>query len=280
MRARAVDRTSASRRALLRAGVVAAALLLSSCGASGPLRVVEKDGVGRVEVEWISFDPPKGRPPVLLVAVTHVASEDFYRGVQAALDRSAVVFIEGVKPSRKRRDDGFADADEALVRLKAAYEGAASRLGLASQTRALIVRPRFRRPDLSANEVAASPRFEEAVRGAEKLREGIEAARRDLLKSTSEGRATHVLRREFARVLVASEFPEDEVLIVRRNEAALRALLDLENAEGRAALCYGAAHSAHFQRRLIEEGWRVSAVDSIALFDYRIDDAERATAVE
>lgn len=262
------------------AAAFAVAVASAGCAGESFVRAEEDDDGGRLELTWVTFAPPAGRPPVLLVNMVHYGAPEFYARVQDALDRSAVVLMEGVR--RSPRASPAAEAGEAapLARLEAAYRGAARELDLVLQADALAARPGWRRPDVTEAELGAAPELERYVAGAESFRRALEAETlrlvadliprhpgvpaEDLLAFARRG----PLRRAAARALAESDAPEDAVVIVRRNEAALRDLLALRDVDGRVALCFGAAHGPHFARRLVQLGWDRAGTERVAAFDY------------
>ncbi|HYC76745.1 MAG TPA: hypothetical protein VEI02_03860 [Planctomycetota bacterium] len=244
--------------------VVAAACL--GCGGPRHLRVVEDDGEGRLEADWIELAPPRGRPPVLLMNMVHFGAPEFYAAAQFALDRSALVLMEGVRRSPKLAA-GAAPAEAPMTRLERAFHGAAEELELTTQARALAPKPNWRGSDLTEGEITElggplhayvddAERFREALRDLA-LREAERLAP-TLPELTPEERLSYVrrgpLRRAAAFAIVDAEV-DDDVLIGRRNEAALRALDALHDVEGRVAICYGAAHGPAFERALIARGY-------------------------
>ncbi len=262
---------------------VSAVVLAATPGCAGPsfLHVVEGEDEGKLEAEWILYDPPAGRPDVVLLNMVHFGSPEFYALAQRELDRAGVVLMEGVRRSPKAGPP----TSTAPVRASehaAHYAGAASELRLATQARSLVPGPHWRSTDLTEAEVRKSPMFESFRDGADRFRdvladavaEEVESLRRRRPGTPDPLLEAYVregpLRAFAARALAGAEVEEDEIVIVARNEAALRALQETPPFVGSALLCFGAAHAEHFDRRLRQLGFERREVRRVPVFRYRL----------
>ena len=258
-----------------------ATVLAATSGCAGPsfLHVVETGEEGRLEAEWIAYDPPEGRPAVLLLNMVHFGSPEFYAAAQRELDRAGVVLMEGVRRS-PHRTPAPTSAPVRESELDAYYAGAATELRLVTQARSLVPGPHWRNADLTEVEVRKSPLFESYREGADRLRdaladavaEEVAALRLRSPDTPDETLETYVregpLRAFTARALAGADADEDEILIVARNEAALRALAESPPSAGPALLCFGAGHAEHFDRRLRQLGFERKEVRRVPVFRF------------
>jgi hypothetical protein len=263
---------------------------LASCADRSHLVAEEGAAEGRLAAEWIAFAPPTGRPPVLLMNMVHFGAPEFYARASERVDAAAFAIMEGVKRPRAADVDAARVPAGPLARLEAAYGGAAAALGLTTQSAAMRPGPHWRSPDVAESEAAKSPLLEEFVVGAEAFRRAMEAGvaeERARIRAAYPELATAEvdafaregeLRRAAALSIARAEVDEDEVLIVRRNEAALRELLSLGDVRREVVLCYGAAHGPHFARRLRQMGWTPVASEFVTVFPFRVGPRRAAGA--
>jgi hypothetical protein len=232
------------------------------------LRITRDSCGGGLEAAWVWFDPPPDCPPVLLVNMIHFGSHEYYEEVQAELDRSAFVFIEGI--GGLCTDSAAAPpSSDALDRLDRATAELAFELRLVTQRDTLVTRPAYVCADWTEDELLQRVSLDRHLSGISRLREAVqcivdEEAQRlrvDYPGLSYEDLAAFVrrgpLRRQVAERLI--EPPDESAgLILGRNEAVLRRLLVMGDT-GIVAICYGADHGPHLARSLEAVGYRRQA---------------------
>ena len=242
------------------------ALCVTSCAGPASVRVTRLfDETGRLEVPWIHFAPPPGRPPVVLVSTVHVAEPRFFSAVQETLDQTPVVLMEGIVRDGEDR------------RIAPGLFDVAAALRLVHQVETLVSRLHWRKADLGATEYR---RLILPAIGGPSLRdfqkdvnyaifsyrrrhpdvdpaEAAEAARRGPARG---------LYADRVRVLVARDRVPTRVREARHRVAL--AALDRCKPGAAVALCWGFAHVAAFREELEERGYTVECVTWHTAFEW------------
>lgn len=256
-----------------RAGLLPLSIVLCGCAGTNSLLRIAENGSDKLEVAWVRFSPPPGRPPVTLVTTVHVAEPAFFSMVQRRLDRTPVVLMEGIiaEPSREESDGGIA----------AQLHDVATQLRLVHQVDALEFRPGWVRADvtegelrqmLAAEPVVAGdgPSFEEFRRDVSFTLFQYRLAHPELEPRVAEDRVRGGTARErYAELILerASDPPPQPVLIDARNAVALESLVG-RRPEEEVVLCWGYAHGPDFIQRLTVQGYEVAELTWHTVFSW------------
>ena len=247
-------------------GLLFLSIGLCGCAGANSLLRIAADGSDKLEVAWVRFSPPPGRPPVTLVATAHVAEPAFFAAVQNRLDRSSVVLMEGIRPEPYAdegdgRDEGIASP----------LRDVAAQLRLVHQVEALQFRSSWIPADITQSELRRmlaaepaapgdGPSFEEFRRDVSFVLFQYAREHPELGSETVEDRVrAGSARKLYADLIVewAADPPPQPVLIDARNRLALEAL-DRRGPESEVVLCWGYAHGPDFIDRLAEQGYEVA----------------------
>ena len=246
------------------------------------------------------FRHPRSQQVVSLVGAVHIGEKDYYRAIQAELDRHDLVLYElvgGPAPgSPEALEQGLQQRDDFSSRLgfiQVIQQEMQDLLQLQHQMNEIdYTRNNFRHADLDFEEFSAA--LAELglfnIDAAAVLR-GIGPAMVDAMGlqaalASTDANLVNRVRWILGQMMAKSasqlailgvddiEKPEDLILGARNDEAWKILGSSLEEGWRRTAIFYGAAHLPDLRRRLLEAGWVFEAIEWIPAWKIPVVDSE------
>ena len=238
--------------------------------------------------------PESGRV-LSLVGAVHVADPSYFRAIQEELDRYDLVLFERVGTPDEKRDEKLAARLSIIGELQIEL---ASLLELTHQSDAIdYSRANLRHADLSMAEFTArlEARGEPLIPAEGLLRFLAPFIKMSFAMTRSmrelDPQLTNRLRWQMARTMsdmsrlldqlgIEEHENPDDVIIGVRNDHAWEVFHDsFPEGHQRIAIFYGAAHLPDFQRRLLEEGWKLEERRWVPAWNIPVPEKQRAGPV-